>query len=33
MLSRVALTDINVNVYFPPIIPLEEPIIRVVPVS
>jgi hypothetical protein len=28
MLVRTALTDINVNVYFPPILPLEEPVIR-----
>ena len=28
MLVRTELTDINVNVYFPPILPLEEPVIR-----
>ena len=28
MIIRTALTDINVNVYFPPILPLEEPVIR-----
>ncbi len=28
MLIRIALTDINVNAYFPPILPLEERIIE-----